>query len=261
MAVKGFRMILGRAKRFLSRRLQPAQRLPQPCPTRINLGCGYDKKAGYLNIDMDPACAPDLLIRDSDYSIIPHRHFDEVYAKDVLEHIPRPAVLGALLDWASWLKPGGMLFVQTSSILDTVDRLREATLFRDQNLCTIYLFGNQAHPGDFHHIGFTKLTLRVHLLAAGFEMGSVEMIDGWMFRVIARKISEWDDFAFKSDHLDDERFIEEIYRRAVGHKSRSETRGYLLRQLRLRRMTRQQAAKHLFESSERLYYAADQAGL
>jgi len=253
-------MQIARLKRFLPRSAQPA-RLPQPCPTRINVGCGYDKKADYLNIDMDPACSPDLLIRNNDHSIIPHRHFDEVYAKDVMEHIPRPAVLGAVLDWASWLKPGGRLFVQTSSVLDAADRLREAVSFADQTVWTICLFGNQAHPGDFHHVGFTVTTLKVHLLAAGFEIDSIRLLDRWMFCVDAHKASGWDDFAYACDALDDGAFIAEIYRHAVGRAPSSDTRDYLLHQLQTRRMTRQQAAKHLFESSERLYYVAAQAGL
>jgi hypothetical protein len=254
-------MPFARMRRFLSGRPQVPSRLPQPCPTRINVGCGYDKKPGYLNIDVDPACAPDLLIRNNDHSAIPHRHFEEVYAKDVLEHVPRPAVLGALLDWASWLKPGGTLFVQTSSILDTADRLREAKTFADQNAWTICLFGNQAHPGDFHHVGFTALTLKVHLLAAGFEIDEIGMQDRWMFWLNARKTSGWDDFVTESDGLDDAAFIAEIYRHAVGHEPKADTRDHLLRQLRLRRMTRQQAAKHVFESPERLYHVAAQAGL
>jgi hypothetical protein len=254
-------MPFARVKRFLSRPPKSSSRLPQPCPTRLNVGCGYDKKTGYLNIDVDPACAPDLLIRNNDYSVIPHRHFEEVYAKDVLEHIPRPAVLGALLDWSTWLKPGGTLYVQTSSILGAADRLREAKTFADQNVWTICLFGNQAHPGDFHHVGFTELTLRIHLLAACLDMESLDMRDGWMFCVNARKNKGWDDFVFGLDHLADEPFIAEIYRHAVGREPSADTRDYLLRQLRLRWMTRQLAAKHLFESPERLFYTAARAGL
>ena len=64
-------------------------------PPKLNIGCGYDKREGYLNVDVDPACAPDLLIRDGDYSPIPRRQFEEVLAKDVLEHIPRAQTIAA----------------------------------------------------------------------------------------------------------------------------------------------------------------------
>lgn len=256
-------MLLTSAKRlvFLSRHRWQRSRVLRSCPARINVGCGYDKKPGYLNIDVDPACKPDVLIRNDDYSVIPHRHFDEVFAKDVLEHIPRPAVLSALLDWASWLKPNGKLFLHTSSILGVADQLRTATTFAEQNLWTTCLFGNQVHHGDFHHVGFTELTLKVHMLAAGFEIDTIQIEDRWMFRVHAHKANGWDDFVADSDGLDDAAFVDELHRRAVGREPKPDTRAYLLYQLHIRRMTRQQAAKHLFETSERLFYTADQAGL
>jgi len=100
---------------------------PTVFPSRLNVGCGYDKRAGYLNIDIHAACEPDILIRDGDYSAIPHDHFEEVYAHDVLEHFPRRQTLGVLLDWASWLKTGGKLLCQTTSILGAADHLQRGT--------------------------------------------------------------------------------------------------------------------------------------
>ena len=55
-----------------------------PLPRKLNVGCGYDKRPDYLNIDVDPACEPDVLIVDNDFSPIPTGYFDEVLAKDVL---------------------------------------------------------------------------------------------------------------------------------------------------------------------------------
>lgn len=87
------------------------------------------------------------------------------------------------------------------------------------------------------------------------------MRDGWMFCVNARKTQGWDAFVSESDGLDDTAFIAEICRRAVGRAPSADTRDHLLGQLGSGRMTRQQAAKHVFESPERLYYTARQAGL
>jgi hypothetical protein len=83
---------------------------------KINFGCGYDKREGYLNVDSDPACDPDFLIPIGDLSLLPKHHFKEVLAKDVLEHIPRAKSLDALLEFSSLLCDGGTLFLQTSSI-------------------------------------------------------------------------------------------------------------------------------------------------
>lgn len=233
-----------------------------PVLQRINVGCGYDKRPGYLNIDMDPACAPDLLIVDGDVSAITRGHYDEVCAKDVLEHIPRTETLSALLDWASWLKVGGQLWLQTSSILHVADRLRESAKYEAHHGWTICLFGNQAHGGDFHHTGFTETTLRVHLLAAGFEAGAIELIDGWMFRVIARKASAWDGFLRRhGNNDDDEWFVQDLFLEAFGREPDWQGRTHMMAELEAGRMTRREAAKYIFRSPERLLATAALHGL
>ena len=147
-----------------------AQRIKQTYD-KINMGCGKDRKlSGYLNVDIEPSVLPDALIVDDDDSMIPRQHFQEVFAKDVLEHIPRHRTLAALLGWSDYLGDGGKLILQTSSILDVAEKLRERTRYADHHGWTICLFGNQAHSADFHHTGFTEVTLRVHLLAAGFSV-------------------------------------------------------------------------------------------
>jgi len=74
----------------------PAASGPEPqtaIPSKLNYGCGHNKLAGYLNVDIDPACQPDLLIKNGDTSAIPRDYFEEVLANDVLEHFPRTQTL------------------------------------------------------------------------------------------------------------------------------------------------------------------------
>lgn len=160
-------------------------------PDRLNIGCGYDKREGYLNVDMEPACEPDLLVTPDDDSAIPRGHFVEVHARDVLEHIPRSKTLEALLNWSDYLVDGGRLNLQTSNVEGVIDMMRANPVFDHQFGMTICLFGNQTQDGDFHFTGFTELTLRVHLLAAGFEIDSMETVDGWLLKATARKVEDW----------------------------------------------------------------------
>jgi hypothetical protein len=160
---------------------------PNPCPTKINIGCGYDKKPGYVNLDSDPACSPDLLVQDHDIFFLPKGHFEEVYAKDVLEHIPRAFMMNALFDWASLLKIGGELFVQTSWIYGIIDRMRAEGTFEFIHNWKVCLFGNQVHQGDFHHNGFTEETLAVYLAAVGLQHDGFKMDDGWLISTRAKK--------------------------------------------------------------------------
>ena len=55
---------------------------------RLNLGCGQDKKQGFLNIDKDPGCKPDLVL-DLGRDLLPIEDnvVDEVYGNQFLEHL------------------------------------------------------------------------------------------------------------------------------------------------------------------------------
>ena len=55
---------------------------------RLNLGCGYDRRAGYLNVDKRGACEPDLVL---DLEALPWPwpadSVDEILLKHTLEHL------------------------------------------------------------------------------------------------------------------------------------------------------------------------------
>jgi hypothetical protein len=167
------------------------QWLASNTPHKINIGCGFDKRHGYLNLDSDPACSPDLLVQDHDLYFLPRNHFEEVFAKDVLEHIPRAFMMNALFDWASLLKIGGELFVQTSWIYGIIDTMRAAGTFEQIHNWKVCLFGNQVHPGDWHHNGFTEETLRVYLAAVGLEDNGFTIDEGWLIATCAKKTDDW----------------------------------------------------------------------
>jgi len=225
-------------------------------PVRLNFGCGHDKRAGYLNVDVDPDCQPDLLIKNGDYSAIPHGHFEEVHANDVLEHFPRTQTLSALLDWASWLKTGGTLWCQTSSIIDLADLLRKSTRFEIHHGLTKCMFGNQAHQGDFHYTGFTEVTLKVQLLAAELELQDIVLREGWLFGVKAVKKQAWDGYIASLAGQSDETFVRETFRRGVDEEPPPAALESYLGRLQAQSATRWEIAKEVFQSDHRLWVTA-----
>ena len=187
-------------------------------PTKINIGCGYDKRPDFLNIDSDPACAPDILIINNDLSGLPQGHFEEAIALDVLEHIPRAQMMGALFDWAALLKAGGRLFIETSYIYGIIDVMRRADDFETAHNWKTCLFGNQAHPGDWHCNGFTKRTLRTYLHAVGLSDEGLEIRDEWLIYGWATKTMDWSDFTAISDPRE---FLTEAFRYFLGREPES----------------------------------------
>lgn len=223
---------------------------------KINFGCGWDKREGHLNVDVDVNCAPDLLVENGNYTIIPKDHYVEIIANDVLEHISHTQTLTVLLEWSEFLKPKGKLHVQTSSILGVADQLRKQKSFEKQVGWTICLFGNQAHPGDFHHIGFTESTLKTNLLAAGYEIDSFTLEDKWLFHVDCHKVLDWTSLLDEYRSSNNEKFTEAIFEAALGREPDEMGGTHIRDGLNSGSIDRRQAIMHLFSSRERLYYIA-----
>lgn len=159
--------------------------LPDPLPRKLNLGCGWDKRDGYLNVDLHGSHDPDLVADVRHLDLLPTAGFDEVVAQDVLEHLPRTDGLPALREWARLLVPGGRLVLRVPDLLGLATLLATHTDHDWQETLITNLFGTQAYNGDFHQNGFTELRLRQHLHDAGFDVAEVAHADGWLFDVVA----------------------------------------------------------------------------
>ena len=73
---------------------------------QIHLGCGKVRLPGFINIDIQPGPAVDLVgdIRNLDFE---DSSIDLVYSCAVIEHVGRREWVDLLKDWRRVLKPGG----------------------------------------------------------------------------------------------------------------------------------------------------------
>lgn len=257
MLARGSR-VLARGSRWLDPLNQKQGYIAGECPLKLNVGCGYDKREGYLNVDVDPACAPDLLIVNGDYSAIPRKYFNEVLAKDVLEHIHHWETLHVLLDFADYLVDGGKLVVETSSIVHLAAKLQATRRFNEQWSWTVCLFGNQQHPGDCHYAGFTEVTLQTLLIAAGFAIQIFELREaGWCFYVEATKTADWTSFLETASRDTDHQFLERAHYAALARDvDEAEIMPFSL--LLQKGTPRKQVLKHILAAPERLSRIAQQ---
>ena len=137
----------------MSKRFEPAA-----WPTRLNLGCGFDHRDGYLNVDLNAFHEPDLVADVTDLQMLPAERYSEIVAQDVLEHLPRTTTVAALSEWNRLLAPGGRLCLRVPSLLDLA-RLFEATENQNPNRQEMLMqcvFGTQAYDGDTHFTSFTR---------------------------------------------------------------------------------------------------------
>jgi predicted SAM-dependent methyltransferase len=163
---------------------------PDRHPRRINLGCGFDVRPGYLNVDLHAFHHPDLVADVRDLSMLPSGVYEEILAQDVLEHLPRTDAPRALAEWARLLRPGGVLVLRVPDLIGLLGLFVERGTLGEQEQIVQCLFGTQAYDGDFHQNGFTELLLRHRLHEAGFADAEFSHMDGWIFNVVARRAAE-----------------------------------------------------------------------
>jgi hypothetical protein len=156
-------------------------------PDRLNLGCGYDRRDGYTNVDLGAFHEPDLVADIRELGMLPSGHYREILAYDCLEHLPRTDTDRALTEWFRLLAPGGVIRLQVPNFAGIARQMAAAATVAEQKAVIHQLFGTQAYTGDFHQTTFTDLTLLDHLGAVGFADACLENRDGWLFEAEARK--------------------------------------------------------------------------
>lgn len=185
-------------------------------PRKVNLGCGLDKKEGFLNIDINGFHDPDLVCDVTNLQVLPTGYYEYAMAKDVLEHIQRPRIENTLREWNRILKIGGILELQVPNVIGLLTLLtkkknRSPTMQQKLLQC---LFGTQAYDGDFHYCGFTDILIRKLLESTGFVTERIIVKDEWLFLIQARKV--FDSPIDEVFHLPDRDFVVEVYRRYLG---------------------------------------------
>lgn len=153
---------------------------------KLNVGCGFDIKPDYVNVDLNDFHDPDVVDDITDLLLFPAGVFDEVYAKDVLEHFPWRMTGWALQSWNRVLATGGRLRLITTYLPGLAQRVLSSEYQNNlalQQLTLVNLFSSQGYPGDFHYTAFTERQIRYHAMRAGFNVDSVTLNDGWLIDV------------------------------------------------------------------------------
>ncbi len=183
---------------------------------RLNLGCGNDKREGFVNVDRNGYCDPDVQGDVLNLADFPSCYYDEIIALGVIEHFKRADTRRALYEWNRLLRPGGRLFL-TTTYLDGLVRKLEAPSLQSvagHELIVETLFAGQLGEGDYHLTAFTELLMRYYLWECGFDITQIGLMHGWLFEVEARKARDY-SFVEALAEPDDAVFLQRLYREAL----------------------------------------------
>jgi hypothetical protein len=82
---------------------------------KLNLGCGPDIKLGYTNIDTCPLNS-NVVVQDIRNLQFDKASVDEIYAKDIIEHMTLDDFIRSIANWSFISKKDALLFIQTTCI-------------------------------------------------------------------------------------------------------------------------------------------------
>lgn len=236
-------------------------------PDKLNLGCGFDKRPDYLNVDLSEMHNPDLVADVLNLGFLPKNHYAEIIAQDILEHLPRTSTKRALLHWAHLLKPKGVLKLRIPNILGVAKMLTSPlnqSLARQEAIVQ-NLFGTQAYTGDFHFTSFTKVTITAYLEQCGFSIAEFSEMDEWLFDIAAIKEKsvnprDVDDFSDLLNGLTDSRqFVQTCYQEILGRAVDDGGLAFYSGELDAHRIGKEQLIAILVQSDERQQRRAAQA--
>lgn len=83
---------------------------------KLNLGCNTDIKDGYINIDIYPYNERVVVGDCRSLDFVNSGDVDEIYAQDILEHLPFNDGVDAIKLWCSLLRKDGTIFIQTTDV-------------------------------------------------------------------------------------------------------------------------------------------------
>lgn len=184
---------------------------------KLNIGCGFDVRQGYINVDLQGFHKPDIVASVLDLNMISPNWAEELIASDLLEHIGRSKTLSALCEWNRVLIIGGRMWLRTTYLPGLLKRMSHPWFgdLKSHKALINDAFSTQAYEGDFHFTAFTEKLMRFYVWAAGFEMKSLTVQDEWLFVVEADKVLDYSFADLMNDDLPDQEFVSQLYHRLL----------------------------------------------
>lgn len=133
---------------------------------KLNIGCYHMKLDGFINIDINPECEPDILgdIRELEFE---NESIELILASQVLEHFDLVDVKFLLSKFYKWLKHNSHLIIEVPDVGTILDMVEKGECKIEDHQGAIY--GNKEILGQAHKSQFDETLLINMLKEAGFS--------------------------------------------------------------------------------------------
>ena len=157
--------------------------------SRLNLGSGENRLAGYINVDIRAEARPDILADIMDVTF-KDRAFEEIRMMDLIEHVSSLNGKKLLRRCFNWMQPGGSIIITTQNMSHVASLLVNGDDV-DEALRWIYGStgeGETDHDNGYHRWGYNASTLSGLLSTIGFQVLDAKVYcNGYSLMVTAVK--------------------------------------------------------------------------
>jgi len=141
---------------------------------KLHLGCGEKYLEGYVNIDFPPSEHSVIKVRADIYKDVRELDYDndsvdEIRTHHMFEHFPRAEALRILLQWREWLKPGGLLIIETPDFEASILAYLNAITQKRRMEIGRHIFGSQEAKWAYHYDFWDSKKFKYVLKMAGFK--------------------------------------------------------------------------------------------
>jgi predicted SAM-dependent methyltransferase len=139
--------------------------------TKLNVGCGGRRIAGYTGVDVVDRTGAVDIIAPADRIPLPDGSCDEVMAIHVLEHVFAWEAEGLLREWFRLLKPNGVLVLEMPDLVKCCHNIVNNIKGKHPDQLGLWgLFGDDRlkDPLMMHKAGWTFKTLAPLIKKVGF---------------------------------------------------------------------------------------------
>lgn len=136
---------------------------------KLNLGCGSTKLRGYINVDSEKKCKPDLIC-DFVKNPLPYEKnsVSEIVLFHTIEHIQKGYHAPLLERLYYLLIPGGKLYISYPNFWICAQYWKENYQGK-RDFWHATMFGRQLYPADFHVCAMDPTELEYLLKQLGFS--------------------------------------------------------------------------------------------
>lgn len=148
---------------------------------KLNLGCGYDQRRGFINIDVDPQVKPDLVHDLTRPLPFGDSTVTKIMLQDVLEHLTVEAAKQLLAECSRVLVNEGTMEVRVPNVLAIIRKF-----FWQPDLLMLYIYGDTSRSGVWgaHKYGYTPRLLSTIAVEHNLYLELSEKDDtNWVFKL------------------------------------------------------------------------------